>query len=76
MVFLYESIPRFFGVASGVADDIISVFATQKIMGDPVMQSILQQAQSDPKALQDHMKNPAVRDNIMKLVNAGVIRTR
>ena len=44
-------------------------------MGDPVMQSILQQAQSDPKALQDHMKNPSVRENIMKLVNAGIIRT-
>lgn len=48
----------------------------QKIMGDPVMQSILSQAQSDPKALQDHMRNPAVRENIMKLMNAGIIRTR
>ncbi|KAH9950093.1 activator of Hsp70 and Hsp90 chaperone [Amylocystis lapponica] len=47
-----------------------------KIMGDPIMQSILQQAQSDPAALQDHMKNPAVRTNIMKLINAGIIKTR
>ncbi|GJE84765.1 heat shock protein sti1 homolog [Phanerochaete sordida] len=47
-----------------------------KIMGDPIMQSILQQAQQDPAALQDHMKNPAVRANIMKLVNAGIIKTR
>ncbi|KAL5530275.1 STI1 [Sanghuangporus sanghuang] len=47
-----------------------------KIMTDPVMQTILQQAQSDPKALQDHMKNPGVRDKIMKLVSAGIIRTR
>jgi hypothetical protein len=36
-------------------------------MGDPVMQSILQQAQTNPAALQDHMKNPIVRDKINKL---------
>ncbi|KAJ3836336.1 activator of Hsp70 and Hsp90 chaperone [Lentinula raphanica] len=45
------------------------------IMNDPVMQQILQQAQNDPSALQDHMKNPTVRAKIMKLVNAGIIRT-
>ncbi|KAI0662937.1 activator of Hsp70 and Hsp90 chaperone [Cubamyces menziesii] len=47
-----------------------------KIMGDPVMQSILQQAQANPAALQDHMKNPTVKANIMKLINAGIIKTR
>ncbi|PPQ66295.1 hypothetical protein CVT26_010979 [Gymnopilus dilepis] len=46
------------------------------IMSDPVMQQILQQAQSDPKALADHMQNPVVRQKIQKLVNAGIIRTR
>jgi len=46
------------------------------IMNDPVMQQILQQAQNDPGALQDHMKNPIVRQKIQKLVNAGIIRTR
>ena len=46
------------------------------IMNDPVMQQILQQAQSDPRALQDHMKNPVVRSKIQKLINAGIIRTR
>ncbi|PPQ77277.1 hypothetical protein CVT25_010859 [Psilocybe cyanescens] len=46
------------------------------IMNDPVMQQILQQAQSDPQALQDHMKNPVVRSKIQKLINAGIIRTR
>ncbi|KAF5357580.1 hypothetical protein D9758_007450 [Tetrapyrgos nigripes] len=46
------------------------------IMSDPVMQSILQQAQSNPQALQDHMKNPVVRQKIQKLINAGIIRTR
>ncbi|KAL7282027.1 hypothetical protein ACG7TL_003494 [Trametes sanguinea] len=47
-----------------------------KIMSDPIMQSILQQAQANPAALQDHMKNPTVRQNIMKLINAGIIKTR
>ena len=45
-------------------------------MGDPLMQSILQQAQGNPAALQDHMKDPTVRANIMKLVNAGIIKMR
>ncbi|WFD08035.1 Hsp90 cochaperone [Malassezia vespertilionis] len=46
------------------------------ILQDPVMQSILQQAQSDPGALQDHMKNTAIRAKIQKLIAAGIIRTR
>ncbi|KAJ9150445.1 Heat shock protein sti1 [Pleurostoma richardsiae] len=44
------------------------------IMQDPVMQSILQQAQSDPAALSEHMRNPSVRSKIQKLIAAGVIR--
>jgi stress-induced-phosphoprotein 1 len=48
----------------------------QEIMTDPVMQSILQQAQGNPQALQDHMKNPTVRNKIVKLINAGIIKTR
>ncbi|KAK4462985.1 putative heat shock protein [Cladorrhinum samala] len=44
------------------------------IMQDPVMQAILQQAQSDPAALAEHMKNPVVRTKIQKLAAAGVIR--
>jgi len=46
------------------------------IMQDPVIQQILQQAQQDPKALQDHMKNPMIREKIQKLITAGIIRTR
>lgn len=45
-----------------------------RILQDPVMQSILQQAKGDPAALQEHMKNPQVRANIQKLIAAGVIR--
>lgn len=44
------------------------------IMQDPVMQSILQQAQSDPAALQEHMRNPNIKTKIQKLAAAGVIR--
>ncbi|KAF9159559.1 Hsp90 cochaperone [Mortierella sp. AD011] len=46
----------------------------QKIMADPAMRSILQMMQEDPKAAQEHMKNPMVAANIRKLVNAGIIR--
>jgi len=38
------------------------------------MQSILQQAKSDPAALREHMKNPGVNTKIKKLMAAGVIR--
>lgn len=44
------------------------------IMADPVMQAILQQAQSNPAALQEHMKNADVRSKVQKLIAAGVIR--
>ncbi|KIW70333.1 hypothetical protein PV04_02612 [Phialophora macrospora] len=45
-----------------------------KILSDPIMQSILQQAKSDPAALNEHMKNPGVRTKIQKLIASGVIR--
>ncbi|KAF9042606.1 hypothetical protein BDZ89DRAFT_1128517 [Hymenopellis radicata] len=40
---------------------IRGISISQGIMKDPVMQQILQQAQTNPKALQDHMKNPIVK---------------
>ena len=47
------------------------------ILQDPVMQSILQQAQQNPSALNEHMrKNPAIAVKIQKLVDSGVIKTR
>jgi stress-induced-phosphoprotein 1 len=46
-----------------------------QIMADPVMQTILKQMQDDPKAAQDHMKNPAIFEKIKKLINAGIIST-
>lgn len=46
----------------------------QRILGDPVMQQILQQMQQDPKAAQEHLKNPQVAANIRKLMSAGVLK--
>ncbi|CEJ01401.1 hypothetical protein RMCBS344292_15428 [Rhizopus microsporus] len=46
----------------------------QRILSDPVMQQILQQMQADPKAAQEHLKNPQVAANIRKLMSAGIIR--
>ena len=55
---------------------LIKVKLSQEIMNDPVMQQILQQAQQNPSALADHMKNPLIRNKIQKLVNSGIIKTR
>ncbi|GAA5977430.1 hypothetical protein JCM11641_000960 [Rhodosporidiobolus odoratus] len=48
----------------------------QQIMGDPVFQSILQQAKDDPKSLQQHMaSNEGIRKKVEVLVRAGIIKT-
>ena len=44
------------------------------ILQDPIMQQILGQMKEDPGAVQDHLKNPMIREKIQKLVNAGIIR--
>jgi stress-induced-phosphoprotein 1 len=38
-----------------------------EIMSDPIMRSILEQAQSDPPSIQEHMKNPTIRAKIVSL---------
>jgi stress-induced-phosphoprotein 1 len=48
----------------------------QKILGDPAMQSILQQMQQDPAAARDHLKNPVIAAKLQTLINAGVIGVR
>lgn len=46
-----------------------------QILGDPVMRTILAQMQSDPAAVQDHMKNPVIASKIRKLIASGILRT-
>lgn len=45
----------------------------QAILCDPAMRLILEQMQNDPKALQDHLKNPDIARKIQKLLNSGLI---
>jgi len=47
----------------------------QEILSDPVMRTILGQIQQNPKALQEHLKNPVIAKKIQKLFEAGIIRT-
>jgi stress-induced-phosphoprotein 1 len=46
----------------------------QKILNDPAMRMILEQMQSDPKAIQEHLKNPEIAEKFMKLREAGLIQ--
>ncbi|XP_064602093.1 stress-induced-phosphoprotein 1-like [Liolophura sinensis] len=48
----------------------------KQILSDPAMQLILQQMQTDPKALQDHLKNPEIASKISKLLECGIIAIR
>jgi hypothetical protein len=47
----------------------------QGILRDPVMQQVLEDLQSDPRAAQRHMAHPEIRGKISKLIAAGIIRT-
>jgi len=44
------------------------------ILQDPIMQQILGQMKENPSAVQEHLKNPMIKQKIQVLVNAGVIR--
>lgn len=46
----------------------------QKILNDPAMRMILEQMQSDPNAIQEHLKNPEIAEKFMKLRESGLIQ--
>ncbi|KAG9510298.1 Stress-induced-phosphoprotein 1 [Fragariocoptes setiger] len=48
----------------------------QEIINDPAMRMILTQAQSDPKALGEHLQNPDVKKKFQKLLEAGIVTLR
>jgi stress-induced-phosphoprotein 1 len=48
----------------------------QGILSDPIMRQVLTDFQENPKAAQEHMKNPMVMGRIQKLVNAGIVQVR
>ncbi|XP_020216657.1 hsp70-Hsp90 organizing protein 1 [Cajanus cajan] len=48
----------------------------QNILQDPVMRQVLIDFQENPKAAQEHTKNPMVMNKIQKLVSAGIVQMR
>jgi len=48
----------------------------QNILRDPVIQSVLQEIQQDPRSAQKHLSNPGIASKINKLVAAGVLQMR
>lgn len=46
----------------------------QEILGDPAMRLVLKQMETDPKAAQEHLRNPMVAGKIRTLMAAGVLR--
>lgn len=60
---------------SSIADKIAKDPELGAIVSDPAMRMILQQMQTDPAAVQEHMRNPVVAAKIRKLVASGILRT-
>jgi stress-induced-phosphoprotein 1 len=48
----------------------------QQILGDPAMRLILEQMSTDPKSIQEHLKNPAILQKLLKLRDAGIVQMR
>ncbi|CAL4146437.1 unnamed protein product [Meganyctiphanes norvegica] len=48
----------------------------QQILKDPAMRMILEQMQTDPKALSEHLQNPNIASKIKKLMQSGIISIR
>ncbi|KAK7330721.1 hypothetical protein VNO77_24919 [Canavalia gladiata] len=48
----------------------------QCILQDPVMRQVLIDLQENPKASQEHTKNPMVMNKIQKLISAGIVQMK
>lgn len=48
----------------------------QSILSDPIMRQVLIDFQENPKAAQEHTKNPMVMNKLQKLMAAGIIQVR
>ncbi|XP_027181148.1 hsp70-Hsp90 organizing protein 3-like [Coffea eugenioides] len=48
----------------------------QNILTDPVMRQVLNDFQDNPRAAQEHTKNPLVMNKIHKLVSAGIVQMK
>ncbi|KAL6986073.1 Hsp70-Hsp90 organizing protein 3 [Sarracenia purpurea var. burkii] len=48
----------------------------QNILTDPVMRQVLIDFQENPKAAQEHSRNPLVMNKIQKLVSAGIVQIK
>jgi len=48
----------------------------QGILKDPVVQTVLQEIQQNPRSAQKHLSNPGIAAKIQKLVAAGVLQMR
>jgi len=46
----------------------------QAILMDPAMKQILNDMQSDPRAAENHLRNPLVMAKIQKLIAAGIVK--
>jgi len=57
-----------------ISDRVMNDPEICEIMKDHGMRLILEQMQSDPNAIRDHLKNPEVAAKITKLIDAGIIK--
>ncbi|KAH0464676.1 hypothetical protein IEQ34_004779 [Dendrobium chrysotoxum] len=48
----------------------------QNILSDPIMRQVLVDLQENPRASQEHLKNPQVMNKIQKLISAGIVQMR
>ncbi|TKY70855.1 Hsp70-Hsp90 organizing protein 1 [Spatholobus suberectus] len=48
----------------------------QNILQDPVMRQVLIDFQENPRAAQEHTKNPMVMNKIQKLISAGIVQMK